>query len=275
MRTEHAVSEEQTPSTAGDETARRAVVVTGASSGIGRATAKRLARAGHLVVLAARRTEVCEKLAARLRGEGATAFAAHLDLADTSSIDTFVEAANYLVGTVDVLVSNAGASRPLLSTRADPATMRSIFDTNMLGAQHLTAQLLPAMIDKGGGDLIYVSSEVVGEAPRPRLGAYSASKHALEAWVAVLQAELEGTGVRASIVRPGHTLTNYTEDWNSAELQEMFDVWQRHGIMRHWNLLEPDDVAQVVASVISCPERMHLRLVEVMPSAPRTVEAIN
>jgi NADP-dependent 3-hydroxy acid dehydrogenase YdfG len=263
------------PVTGGPDTPRRAVVVTGASSGIGRATAKRLAEAGHLVVLGARRTEVCEKVASQLREEGATAFAAHLDLADTGSIDKFVEAANYLVGTVDVLVSNAGAARPLASTTADAATMRSIFEVNMLGAQHLTAQLIPAMIDQGGGDLVFVSSEVVGEQPRPRMAAYSASKHALEAWIAVLQAELEGTGVRASVVRPGHTMTNYTEDWNAADLQEMIDTWQRSGIMRHWNLLEPDDVAQVVCSVISCPERMHLRLVEVVPSAPRTVEAAN
>jgi NADP-dependent 3-hydroxy acid dehydrogenase YdfG len=272
------VTDSAMPSSVGslaEEGQRRSVIVTGASAGIGCATAKRLARAGHLVVLGARRTEVCEKLAAKLRAEGKTAFAAHLDLAETGSIDEFVEAAGYLVGTVDVLVSNAGASRPLRSMSVDPATMRSIFDTNMLGAQHLAARLIPPMIDKGGGDLIFVSSEVVGEMPRPRLGAYSASKHALEAWVAVLQAELEGTGVRASVVRPGHTLTSYTEDWNSEDLQEMLEAWQRHGIMRHWNLLEPDDVARVIASVIDAPERMHLRLIEVVPSAPRTVEATN
>lgn len=269
------MTEALSPSPADEEIPRRAVVVTGASSGIGLATAERLARAGHLVVLGARRAEVSEKIAARLRAEGKTAFAAHLDLADTCSIDKFVEAAGYLVGAVDVLVSNAGQSRPLASTSIDPAAMRSIFDINILGAQHLAAQLIPAMIDKGGGDLVFVSSEVVDAVPRPRVAAYSASKHALEAWVAVLQAELEGTGVRASVVRPGHTATNHANDWNAAELQEMLDIWQRDGVMRHWNLLEPDDVARVVSSVISCPERMHLRLVEVVPSAPRTVEARN
>lgn len=131
------------------------------------------------------------------------------------------------------------------------------------------------MIDKDSDDLVFVSSEVVGERPRPRMAAYSASKHALEAWVAVLQAELEGTGVRASIVRPGHTMTDYTSGWNDADLHEMLEIWQREGIMRHWNLLQPDDVARVVSTVIGCPERMHLRLVEVVPSTPRTVEATN
>jgi NADP-dependent 3-hydroxy acid dehydrogenase YdfG len=209
-----------------DGAAQRSVIVTGASTRIGRATAERLARAGHLVVLGARRAEVCEKLAAKLRAEGATAFAAHLDLADTISIDEFVEAAAYLVGSVDVLVSNAGASRSLRSMSIDPDTMQPIFDTNMFGAQHLAARLIPSMVDNGGGDLIFVSPEVVGDA----------------AWVGVLQAELEGTGVRASIMRPG---------------------------------LEPDDVARVIGSVLEYPEHMHLRLIEVVPSAPRTMEATN
>jgi NADP-dependent 3-hydroxy acid dehydrogenase YdfG len=253
---------------------RRSVVVTGASSGIGLATAQQLARAGHMVVLGARRTEICEKVASKLRAEGATAFAVPLDLSDASSIDRFVESARYLVGPVEVLVSNAGQSRPLAAATTDHTQIRSIIDVNMVGAQHLAARLIPAMVERGSGDLVFISSEVVGAVPRPRMAAYSASKHALEAWVAVLQAELEGTGVRASIVRPGHTMTNYTSDWKDAELQEMLEIWQRDGIMRHWSLLEPDDVAQVVASVINSPERTHLRLVEVVPSVPR-VEATN
>jgi short-subunit dehydrogenase len=191
----------------------RSVVVTGASSGIGLATATQLARAGHMVVLGAHRAENCEKVAAKLRAEGATAFAAALDLSDASSIDSFVESARYLVGPVEVLVSNAGQSRPLAAATAD----------HTLGAQHLAARLIPPMIERGSGDLVFISSKV-------------------EAWVAVLQAELEGTGVRASVVRPGHATV---------------------------------DVARVVASVINCPERTHLRLVEVVPSVPRTVEATN
>lgn len=183
----------------------RAVAITGASSRIGLATAERLARAGHLVVLGAPRSEICEETASRLRAEGATAFAAPLDLSDMSSIDEFVDAARYLVGPVDVLVATP--------------------EHDMLGVQHLAARLIPVMVDNGRADLVFVSSEVVGP---------------------VLQAELEGTGVRASIVRP------------SLEPG-----------------MEPDYVAGVISSVIAGPEPMHLRLVEVVRSVPRTMEATN
>jgi NAD(P)-dependent dehydrogenase (short-subunit alcohol dehydrogenase family) len=144
---------------------RRSVVVTGASSGIGLAMAQQLARAGHMVVLGARRTEICEKVATKLRAEGATAFAVALDLPDPSSIDRFVESARYLVGPVEVLISNA--------------------DVDVHGAQHLAAQLIPSMV--------------------------------------------------------------YTTD----------------------------DVAQVIGSMINRTGRTHLRLVEVVPSAPRPLEATN
>jgi NADP-dependent 3-hydroxy acid dehydrogenase YdfG len=128
------------------------VVVTGTSSGPALATAERLARAGHLVMLGARRSAACERAASRLRAEGATAFAAPLDLSDMSSIDRFIESARYLIGPVDALVYSTGRIRP-------------VTDIEMLGAQHLAAQLIPAMIDNGCGDLVLVSST-----------------HGLEAW---------------------------------------------------------------------------------------------
>ena len=101
------------PSRVDDDAARRAVVIIGASLPAGLAIAERLARAGHLVVLGDRHSAICESTAARLRAEGAIAFAARLDLSDTSSIDEFVESARYLVGPVDVLVFLAGQSKRL------------------------------------------------------------------------------------------------------------------------------------------------------------------
>lgn len=249
-----------------------AAIVTGASSGIGRATAERLAHAGHPVVMGARRVEDCEMLAKQLREQGATAFAAPLDVADTRSIDRFVEQATNLVGPIDILVSNAGQSQPLAATSADSAALKTVFDVNVVGAQYLTALLTPSMVERGSGDLLFVSSEVVGKGPRPHMAAYSASKHALEAWVAVLEAELEGSGVRVSVVRPGHTLTEYASGWDSDDTLEMIEAWQHFGILRHLGMLAPGDVADVICSALSLPPHMQLRLIEVQPVAPKPQE---
>jgi short-subunit dehydrogenase len=155
----------------------RTVVITEASSPVALATAARLAADGHLVLLGGRRTHICEEFAARLRSGGAAVFAAHLDLADPPSVDRFIQAADYLIGDADVLVSTAGLA-----------------DGSWVGAQHLVAQLIPPMIDNRRGDVVLISPELVGASP-------AGAQRMLEAWVSGLDAEFVGTGVRASIVR--------------------------------------------------------------------------
>jgi NADP-dependent 3-hydroxy acid dehydrogenase YdfG len=128
------------------------------------------------------------------------------------------------------------------------------------------------MIDAGQGDLIFVSSEAVGAIPWPWMSAYSASKHALEAWTGVLRAELEGTGLRVFVVRPGPTYTEQGAGWNVDDMQEMLAVSEHQGVIRHSGAPQPDDVAGVIASTVDLPEHIHMRLVEVVPSIPRKVK---
>lgn len=155
----------------------RAVLITEASSPVALATAARLTAGGDLVLMGTRRTEICERLAAALRAAGAAAFAAHLDLADPLSIDRFVECAEYLIGVPDVLVTAAGVSEGL-----------------WVGAQHLTEQVIPPMIDRGRGDVVLLSPGLFGAST-------ATTDRRLHAWLAGLDAEFVGTGVRASIVR--------------------------------------------------------------------------
>lgn len=124
------------------------------------------------------------------------------------------------------------------------------------------------------GDLVFVSSDVVGAVPRPRMSAYTTSKYALEAWVMVLQSELEGTGVRASVVRPGPTQTGHADGWDPDEMASMFTEWNERRVMRHWGLLTAEDVAAAIATVISAPDHVHLRLVDVAPAVPRVGEFV-
>jgi NAD(P)-dependent dehydrogenase (short-subunit alcohol dehydrogenase family) len=141
------------------------------------ATAARLAAGGDLVLMGTRRLDICERFAAQLRADGAAAFAAHLDLDAAPSINQFVESANYLIGAVDVLVTNAGMA-----------------DGSWVGAQHLAAQLIPPMIDNGHGDVVLISPALLGASA-------TTADPMLDAWAAGLDAEFVGTGVRASIVR--------------------------------------------------------------------------
>jgi NADP-dependent 3-hydroxy acid dehydrogenase YdfG len=173
-----------------------------------------LAAGGDLVLMGTRRTDICERFAAQLRSDGAAAFAAHLDLADPMSIDRFVESADYLIGPVEVLVSAAGVS-----------------DGLWVGAQHLTEQVIPPMIDRGRGDVVLISPGLVG-ASTPT------ADRRLQAWVAGLDAEFVGTGVRASIVRSSGC-----------------------------GAVAPGDIGCLIATLLDAP-RMHLRVVDVIAPVP-------
>lgn len=147
------------------------MVVTDASSPIGLATAAALSRLGDLVLMGSSDIDACERAAAELRTGGGAVFAVPLDLTDTESIERFVASARYLIGDIDVLITEAGC--------ADP---------DIVGIQHLATHLIPTMLKAGRGDVVLISPEP------PR---------ALHAWLSALQAEFVGTGLRAANVRPG------------------------------------------------------------------------
>ncbi|HXS85858.1 MAG TPA: SDR family NAD(P)-dependent oxidoreductase [Mycobacterium sp.] len=155
----------------------RAVVITEASSPVAFATATRLAAGGHSVLMGSPRPQAAEDFAARLRGRGASVFAAHLDLADPTCIDGFLESVDYLIGEVDGLISGAGVA-----------------ERSWVGAQHLVTHLVSPMIDNGRGDVVLLSPELVGASA-------AGADRLLDAWICGLDAEFVGTGVRASIVR--------------------------------------------------------------------------
>jgi short-subunit dehydrogenase len=247
--------------------AQRPVVVTGASSGIGEATARALAALGHPVVLGARRLDRCEKTAAELQEQGCTAVALPLDLADVASREDFVRRAVGAVGPVEVLVSNAGAQSPGTTLQATEQDMLEHLQVNLLGAHAMVRALAPGMVERGHGDLVFVTSEVV-RAPRPGVSPYVTSKAALEGMVAVLERELEGTGVRVSTVRPGQTLTEMGWDWDQQVTDEILRSWQHWGLARHPAFLPASGVAAAVVAAVSAPPGVAFSVLEVEPVAP-------
>jgi NADP-dependent 3-hydroxy acid dehydrogenase YdfG len=246
---------------------RRPAVVTGASSGIGAATAQLLAEAGHPVVLAARRLDRCRALAEAINDRGGEAVARQLDLADGASIDAFVPAAADAFGPIEILVCNAGDAGPGTSLDTPPADFARTISVNVLGTQRLVAQIVSAMAARRRGDVVFVSSETV-RAPRPGTSAYVTSKWGVEGFARVLQLELEGTGVRASIVRPGQARTEMGMDWDVEVTTRIIETWVAFGFARHPHFLRPEDVAGAVMHVVSAPRGVHLSLVEVQPEAP-------
>ncbi len=171
----------------------RPAIVTGASAGIGAATAAALAAAGHPVILAARRVERLVDLAAQLEAGGATALALPLDLADPASIDAFADRAADALGPVDILVNNAGVVEIMTGAGADPDEFAASVQVNLLGAHRLAARLAPAMVARGHGDVVFVTSDVVVR-PRTKMAAYVTAKAGMEGLARAMQMELEGTG---------------------------------------------------------------------------------
>jgi NADP-dependent 3-hydroxy acid dehydrogenase YdfG len=242
-------------------------VVTGASSGIGAATAVALAAAGHPVVLGARRVAKCEEVAAGIRAAGGEACVLRLDLAEATSVEEFARAAEEAVGPIDIMVSSAGHAEPGTALRTTPKDFAHTVEVNLLGAHRLVAALAPGMARRHHGDLVFVSSDII-RTPRPLMAAYMASKWGLEGFVRALQLELEGTGVRATIIQPGQTLTEMGTDWGPDTTAAALGEWVRFGAARHSHFLRPPAVAAAVLAAVTTPPGTHLPLIEVQPEGP-------
>ncbi len=250
-----------------DQPARRPAVVTGASSGIGAATAIALASAGFPVALGARRVERCEQVVETLRAEGHEAVAHPLDLHDPDSVGAFAASVADDLGEVEVVVSCAGAVAPGVVHEIDSERFARELDLNLVGAHRLVRAFVPGMVARRRGDVVLVSSDVAVRA-RPFTAAYAAGKWGLEGMAQSMQMELEGTGVRVSVVRPGPTWSEMGSDWDDAAAADVLDHWVRFGHARHPHFLKPAAVADAIATVVSAPRGVHLNLVEVTPEAP-------
>ena len=253
------------PGGAGDE---RVAVVTGAGAGIGRAIAQALGALGWPVALGARRVDQLEETAALITDAGGTAYAHALDVREPASIDAFFAATTAALGPVDVLVNNAGTAAPgALHVMSDELHER-ILATNLLGPILVTKRVVADLRARNApGDIVFISSDATVH-PRPYLGTYSASKAGLESYATTLSMECEGFPIRSSIVRVGPTLTGFADDWDTEIFTEIFPHWQRFGIQRHFNTMQPADVARAVATTVTAPPHMWMRVVEVQPQPP-------
>jgi NADP-dependent 3-hydroxy acid dehydrogenase YdfG len=250
-----------------EQPARRPAVVTGASSGFGAATALSLAEKGLPVALGARRVERCEEVAEQIRADGGEAVAVPLDLTEVDSVAAFAKDVTERLGDIEVVVSNAGSVAPGTIIEVDSERFTRELDLTVVGAHRLVRAFVPGMVARKRGDVVFVSSDTVVR-PRPFMAAYSSGKWGLEGLVGSLQMELEGTGVRASVVRPGPTWSEMGSDWDAEEGAFVLNQWIRFGLARHPHFMKATAVAEAIATIVAAPRGVHLNLIEVGPEAP-------
>jgi NAD(P)-dependent dehydrogenase (short-subunit alcohol dehydrogenase family) len=187
----------------------KVAIVTGASSGIGVATARELARRGATVVLAARRTDELERQAQAIRAAGADAFAITTDLTDRRQLGSLVGQTIARFGRIDIVVNNAGANwhRPVAATPA--AEVSRLVELNLIAPMLLTRAALPEMLARHYGSIVFVGSLSGRVAMEPL---YSSTKFGLRGFALALRRQLAGTGVSVSLVSPGNIKTGMTQD---------------------------------------------------------------
>ena len=180
----------------------RVVLVTGASAGIGRATALAFASAGAKVVLVARRPQALATVAREVRAAGAEALVAAADVAKPAEVAAAFRKAQRRFGGVDIVVNNAGVMIPAEVTGMDPSDLQAMLDVNLFGALHVMQQAVKHMRERGHGHIVNVAS-LAGRRGFSPLGGYCASKFALVGLTEALRTELVGERIHVSMVMPG------------------------------------------------------------------------
>ncbi len=238
----------------------KTVVITGASSGIGRSVALEMARRGAHVVLGARRLEQLEAVAAQCRALGVRAAAVATDVTRPEDCRSLIAAA----GQVDVLVNNAGFAVYDAVADARPEDLRGMMDTNFFGAVHCIQAVLPQMLARREGTIVNVGS-ITGIMGYARMGGYCATKFAMHGMTEALRNEVLGRGVRVALVCPG---TTETEFFVKAERGKM------PAASRLLLALSSDRVARAVCDaaedgryrrILPLLARVYMRLKEIFP----------
>ncbi|MGV9679552.1 SDR family NAD(P)-dependent oxidoreductase [Nocardia sp. NPDC003482] len=228
----------------------RTAVVTGASSGIGEATARELAKQGCHVVVGARRVDRLERLAREIGGT-----ALPLDVTDEDSVRAFADA----VERVDVLVNNAGGAKGLAPVaEADLDDWRWMWETNVLGTLRMTKALLPKLIDSGDGLIVTVTS-VAALQPYDNGSGYTSAKHAQAVLHRTLRGELLGQPVRLTEIAPGAVETEFSLVRFGGDADRAAKVYE--GI----DPLVAQDIAEIIGFVATRPAHVNLDTIVVKP----------
>ncbi|KFZ76668.1 short-chain dehydrogenase [Amycolatopsis sp. MJM2582] len=245
--------------------ANRVAVVTGASSGIGEAAARRLAASGAAVALVARRADRLETLAKEIERDGGTALVLAADVADADAMRAAAAEVEAKLGRADLLFNNAGVMLAAPIDELATGDWQRMIDVNMTGLMNAIGAFVPQLVasaaEKGVADLVNTSS-IGAQAVFPSFAVYVASKAYVTHLSKNLRADLGPKGVRVAAIEPGLVETELQGHVTDAGALEWLD-----GARETLTWLKPEDIAETVAFLTSLPARVNLQQVTVMPTA--------
>ncbi len=260
--------------------AGKTAVVTGASSGIGRAIAEKLGSAGAHVYLAGRTAAAMDDSKARIEAAGGRATTVVTDVRDTAQVQGLVQSAVDETGRLDIIVNNAGVSHPETIVDADPEHWREMFETNVLALLAGCQAAVRAMRKNGAhGHIVNISSSA---ALRPDSGVYGSTKHAVNCISNTLRNELEGDSIRVVTIMPGAIATNFGRNFDPAVIAPLVRlsgvevevkrgerlpdaVFEKMPPAMRQTLGQPEDIANAVLYAVSQPIDVNVAQIVVRP----------
>jgi NADP-dependent 3-hydroxy acid dehydrogenase YdfG len=233
----------------------KVALVTGASKGIGRATAMRLAEDGADLVIGATRVDLLETLKKDVQGLAVQSLAKRCDVTDLSECKSLVETALKKFGRIDILVNNAGAGFSGKIVDSDPGEVEQMVKVNILGVYYMTRSVLSSMIERRCGHIVNIGS-VAGLKYSPGFSMYSATKFAVRAFSEALRNEVQGYNIRVTLINPGMTMTAFFDSFTKGGASPPLDKGE---------LLEPGDIANAIHFALTRPKGVSLNDLTVRP----------
>jgi 3-hydroxy acid dehydrogenase / malonic semialdehyde reductase len=245
------------------------ILITGASSGIGAACARRFAAAGARLALWARRRDRLEALARELGASPDAARLAQVDVRDRTAVNRAATALAAAGDVPDILINNAGLASGLAKLQeGDPEDWDRMIDTNLKGLLNVTRALLPHMIARARGHIVNIGS-TAGHQTYPMGNVYNATKFGVRALTEGMNLDVAGTPLRVSSVDPGFVETEFSEVRFHGDRQRAKTVYEG------FTPLSADDVADTIAYVVNLPEHVNILDVVVVPTAQRNVYIVD
>ena len=247
-----------------DELAGKVAAITGASSGIGEATAEALASAGATVAIGARREDRLESLASRISDNGGKALPIAVDVSDEASARSFVERTHSELGSLDILVNNAGVMLLGPVEGADTAQWRTMVNVNLLGLFYCTHAALPLMREAGSGHIVNISS-VAGRSANAGSAVYNLTKFGVGAFSEGLRQEVTSAGIRVTIIEPGYVETELQAHNEHPAVVDALEK-ARQALPEP---LQASDIAAAIRYAVTQPQRVDINEVLIRPTGQR------